>query len=484
MFARAISNEPAAAADTSRFGRSGEAGPRVDGIPPAQRVLAVSAITLALGMAFLDGAIANVALPTIARDLQVSAAGSIWVVNAYQLAVTTLVLACASLGEVVGLRLVFLSGIVVFVLASAACTTAYSLPALIIARSLQGVGAACIMSVSLALLRGIYPQRLIGRGVGISATVGPAAAAIGPTVASVILGFASWPWLFVINIPLGVLALVIAARSLPKSQPKHQNFDAMSALLNVVTFGLFVVGLDEIGAGGREAFGSVALAISLGSGFLLVRRQTTRPAPLLPVDLLKIPIFALSAGSAFCAFTAQGLAYVSLPFYFREILGESLVMTGLLMTPWPLAVAIAAPLSGRAADRYSPAILAACGLAALAVGLGSLALLPLHPRSVDVAWRMMLCGLGFGLFNAPNNRLMMVSIPQARSGGASGMVVMSRVLGQTTGATLVAVIYEILSVKGTTVALATATVAAVVGVVFSLCRRTELSRQPKATVPD
>jgi len=451
-------------------GLSEDAGRKVDGVPAGQRVWAVSAITLALGMGFLYGAIANVALPAIARQLQVNASESIWIVNAYQLAVVTSILACASLGEVIGLRRIFLSGVIIFTLASGACALSSSLPTLIVARSIQGVGASCVMSVSLALLRDIYPQRLIGRGIGVSATVGPVAAAIGPTVASAILSIASWPWLFAINVPVGVLAFVIAVRSLPEARRTTQKFDITSAALSVVAFGLFVVGLDKVGAGGGGIVGCAALTVSVSAGFLLVRRQFARLAPLLPVDLLKAPIFALSAGSSLCAFTAQGLAYVSLPFFFREILDATQVTTGLLMTPWPLAVALTAPIVGRAADRHSPAVLAVSGLVILAVGLGSLALLPLHPSGTDVAWRMALCGIGFGSFNAPNNRLMMVSTSYSRSGSASGMVVMSRVLGQTTGATLVAIIFASLSVRGTSAALFTAAVVAAIGAALSSSR--------------
>src|ERR1700733_15703705 len=153
----------------------------------------------------------------------------------------------------------------------------------------------------------------MGRGFGISATVGPIAAVIAPTVASAILSVAAWPWLFAINVPLGVLTLAAGWRSLPEGKRANRDFDRTSAVLSVVAFGLFVVGLDAVGAGGEHVGGIFALLVSLGSGFLLFRRQATRRAPLLPVDLLQTPTFPLSAGSSFCAYLAQGAAFVSLP---------------------------------------------------------------------------------------------------------------------------------------------------------------------------
>jgi DHA2 family multidrug resistance protein-like MFS transporter len=453
----------------------------VDGVPDRQRAWASSAMALALGMAFLDGTIANVGLPTIAQNLRVPPGDSVWVVSAYQLAVTISILTFASLGEIFGFRRIFLCGVAIFTTASAICSISLSLPMLVAARTLQGIGAAGILSVSLALVHEVYPRRLVGQGLGIIATVGPVAAVTGPTVAAAILAITSWPWLFAVNVPLGVFSFAVAWYSLPKGRRTDRSFDVISAALSVVTVGVFMAGLNSVGGGGGQWAGLAGLVMSLGSGFWLVRRQLTKPAPLLPVDLFRIPTFTLSAASLFCAFMAQGLAFVSLPFYFREVFGESQIATGLLMTPWGLAAGICAPVAGRAADRHSPAVLAAVGLAILAVGLGLLATLPTRTGGGNIAWRMAVCGIGFGCFNAPNNRMMMVSTPQARSGGTSGMVVMSRVLGQSMGATLVALIFASLSINGTTTALFTASASAAAG---ALLGSAHFIWQPRGTPVD
>ncbi len=423
-----------------------------------RRGWAIVAIALGLTMAVLDSAIANVALPTIARDLQVSAAASIWIVNAYQLAVTMTLLPLSSLGDIVGYRRVYQVGLAVFTIASLGCALSHSLAALTVMRVLQGFGAAGILSVNTALIRFIYPRRLLGRGVGLNATVGSISSALGPTVASGILSVAHWPWLFAVNAPVGAIGFYIAARTLPldggpNSRGAAHRFDVLSALLSAGTFGLLIMGVDGLGHGQGHATILLELMATVIFGVVLVRRQFSRSAPLLPVDLLRIPMFALSIGTSVCSFAAQGLAYVSLPFYFQDVLGRSQVETGLLMTPWPLTVALVADLAGRLSDRYSAGLLGGIGLAVMGSGFTALALLPAHPTTFDIIWRTSLCGLGFGFFNTPNNRAMISAAPRNRSGGASGMLATGRLLGQTLGAALVAVSFTLFPARGTTLTL-------------------------------
>src|SRR5581483_10076714 len=195
-----------------------------------------------------------------------------------------------------------------------------------------------------------------------------------------------------------------------------------------------------------------------------------RSAPLLPIDLLRIPLFALSVATSVCAFVAQAMALVALPFLFENTLGFDEVATGLLLTPWPLTVAVIAPFSGRLADRYPVGILSGGGLAVMAAGLLLLAFLPAHPSPADIVWRMTICGLGFGFFNTPNNRAILTTAPPARAGGASGMQATARLLGQTLGAALVALVFGLFTANDTMVSMLFAAIAAGAAAVVSFMR--------------
>src|SRR5215471_19757671 len=214
-----------------------------DGLPVPRRYWAIAAIALAITMSVLDSTIVNVALPTIARDFRATSAASIWVINAYQLAILLVLLPFASLGEIVGYRRVSQAGLVIFTLASLGCAFAPSLLALSLARVIQGIGAAGIMSVNAALVRHTYPHRYLGRAVGINAFVVASAAAIGPTIASAVLAVAHWRWLFGINVPLGALAIVIALCALPDNERAARSFNLAGAALYAGTMGLLLSGL-------------------------------------------------------------------------------------------------------------------------------------------------------------------------------------------------------------------------------------------------
>ena len=453
-----------------------------DGLPIPRRYWSVAAIWLAMTMSVLDGAIANVALPTIARELNASAASSIWIVNAYQLAITITLLPLAALGDRLGYRRVYMVGLAVFTLGSLGCALSHSLATLTAARMLQGLGAGGIMSINSALVRFTYPKKLLGRGIGLNALVISVSAAIGPTVAAAILAKASWEWLFAINVPIGVVAIAIAVRSLPVTVGSPRKFDWMSALLNAATFGFLITGAESVAREGL-ASGLSKLAIGAAAGALLTYRELRREAPLVPFDLLRIPIFGLSILTSIVSFTAQMMAYVGLPFYFQTVMGRTAVETGLLMTPWPVAVGIAAPLAGRLADRHRAGTLGGIGLTVFAIGLGLLSAIRPGASDLDIAWRMALCGLGFGFFQAPNNRAMVTTAPMHRSGAAGGALATARLLGQTAGAVTTAVFFHVAGTHAATTAMATASGLAGLAALVSLSRL-KLAPRPRPRPPD
>jgi DHA2 family multidrug resistance protein-like MFS transporter len=440
-----------------------------DGLPIPRRYWSAAAIWLALSMAVLDGAIANVALPTIAADLGASPAISVWIVNAYQLTITILLLPLAALGDRFGYRRIYIPGLALFTLGSLGCALAHSLMELIAARVFQGVGAACIMSMNAALVRATYPTKMLGRGIGYNAMVLSMSAAAGPTLAALILSVGRWPWLFLINLPIGIAAVVVAVKALPHAKGHGHRFDRVAAVLSGAMMGCTVFGAETFA---RESgvIGAMLISIGIGAGVWLVRREWGDPAPLFPVDLLKIRIFSMSIATSTVSFAAQMLAYVTLPFLFQSVMGRSAFETGLLMTPWPLALGVIAPVAGRLADRVRAGLLGGIGLAIFAVGLFALSRLDAHPSTLDIAWRMALCGIGFGLFQSPNNRTIVSSAPRNRSGAAGGMLATARLLGQTTGAVVVGVAFHLSGVRVGPSLLAASAAAALVAAGLSLLR--------------
>ena len=337
-----------------------------DGLPNPQRLLAFLTLAMAVGMSVLDGSIVNVALPTIARDLAIQPRGSIWIVNAFLLAVTDI--AAAAVGARRHDRLparlyarprALHGGLARLRALRRRCRV------LTAARAVQGLGAAGIMSVNIALVRFIYPSSKLGQGVGNVAVVVAVCSAGSPTVAAAILAVASWRWLFLINVPFGARrALVVAVRTLPDTPRSKRMLDPFSVALNALTFGLLIAGVDGLGQNREDeasrsansspaaAFGALFVAQATRAG-----RAAAAGRPSEAADLRACRSRPRSA-----SFAAQSLAIVALPFYFEDTLGRSETATGLLMTPWPLATALIAPISGRLADRFAPALLGGAGL--------------------------------------------------------------------------------------------------------------------------
>jgi DHA2 family multidrug resistance protein-like MFS transporter len=410
-------------------------------LPPAKRWLAVVVVAVGTIMAVLDGSIANTALPTIARELHTSAAQSIWVVNGFQLAVTMTILIYASLGDSRGTSFVYRLGIIVFTLGSLACALSRSLPALVASRVFQGVGAAALMAVGPALYRQIFPPQELGKALGISAVIVATSAAAGPTIGGSLLAIAPWPWLFAVNVPLGVFDTLYSLRTLPNERGTGKPLDVPSMFVSALGFGSIIYGID--GFARHDSLLTIALEIGIGlaSGLVFVRRQFRLPTPMLAVDLFANPRFALASVTSTLTYTAQGLAFVSLPFLFQSVLGRTPFESGLLLTSWPLSVALAAPIAGRLSDRYPAGVLSTAGLSVMAIGLGLYAALPPHPSTIEIVVHGTVCGIGFGFFQAPNNRELIGSAPRSKTGSAAGVLAAVRLSGQTVGAALVAIVF-------------------------------------------
>lgn len=411
----------------------------LDGLPIPKRYFAALAILTGILMGALDTSIVNVALPTISHDLGVSASAVIWVANAYHIASAATMITFAACGSVFGYKRVYVAGLVVFTITSLGCAMTQSLEILVLFRAAQGLCYAAMVSIGMGMYRRIYPANLLGSILGINALVVAVGTVAGPTVGGVVVTVLSWPWLFLINVPLGIIAIYFSWRDLPLDREVGGTFDVIGAALSTTALVAFVAAVDQAGRWPDTVI-VVLVVVSIVTGTLFYRSQRAGAAPLLPLQIFSFSRFSLAAMTSLSSFTAQGLAFVALPFLLQYTYGRTAIESALLFTPWPLTVVFAAPLAGRLADKLNATIVSTIGTVIFAAGLAATALLGDQPTIPDILWRLAVCGLGFGLFQAPNNREMLSSVPKSMTGTASGILSTARVLGQSLGAAIVAVV--------------------------------------------
>jgi DHA2 family multidrug resistance protein-like MFS transporter len=400
----------------------------------SRQALGTIAVLAAMALVVLDAGIAHVALPTIARSMHVTPALAVLIVSSYQLALVMGLLPCAQLAERLGYRRLFVGGIAVFSCASLLCSLAPSLPWLVAARFVQGLGGAAIMSLGIPLLRFALTPERFASAIGWNALVVAIGSAAGPTLGALMLSFLDWPWLFLINLPVGVLAL-LAGRTLPQVEPTRTSTDLLSIGLYAGVAALVVAAAELATAWPVISLGLGIAALPCVFGLMACERH--KKAPLVPFDLLRKRPFSLSVIASMFVFTGQSAGLVALSFYVQLGLGRSALVAGLVMTMWPLAVAGTSRAAGPLAERFGASQVCAAGAAVLALGLGAFAFWPIESSIESLAACAAVCGAGFGLFQVTNNRSMFLAAPAERSAAAGGMQGTARLMGQTTGALIV-----------------------------------------------
>lgn len=410
----------------------------IEGLPAGRRGMAALALALGLMLAVLDATMINVGLPSIAESLNESASTVVWVVNAYSLTVAMTLLPMAAIGERIGFKRLFRYGLVTFVLAALASALAPNLPALLVSRIFQGLGGSAIMCLFGALVRHIYPPSLIGRGIGLNALTVAVSSVMGPSIGSFILSIATWHWIFFFSVPMGLLTL-LGVRYLPDVAPLKSRFDWQAAMLSMSTIGLFIIGIDYLM--GATWHGLALIVVSGLIGVALVRRSSKQSAPLVPVDLFRIPAMRYALAASASTFAGQMATLVSLPFYLQITLERSQLSVGFLMAGWPAGAAVIALIAGRLSDRYSVALLCALGAGTMASGLLCVVLMPASISDVWLFVAMLVSGVGFGFFQTPNNRVLIGSAPRHRAGALGGLQATTRVFSQTFGAAVVSLVF-------------------------------------------
>jgi DHA2 family multidrug resistance protein-like MFS transporter len=454
-----------------------------EGLPKPRRYLAVAAISAGTALTIIDGGIATVALPTIARDLRVDSSAVVTVVTVYQLILTMALLPFSGLGDRIGLKTMYQYGQLLFTVATLLCFFAKSLPFLLVVRAAQALGAAAALSVSSALIRSTYPADQLGRGLGINSVVVSSSAALAPTLGGLILAIAPWPWVFASAVPFAVLSLAFG-RALPDPAPREEPFDVLGAVLCAAMFGLIIGGAETAVHGSSPVISAAIVLTGMLIGYHFVRRERGETKPILPIDLLARPVLALSAIGAYTAFIASMTLLLSTPFRLTHAYGFTAAEVGAAIAPWPVTNMIVAPLAGGLSDRYPAGLLGGIGMSISITALLLIAFMPADPSWFDIAWRMALCGAGFGTFLPPNARLIIGSAPRERAAAAGGLVSTVRLVGQTTGATLVAALLA----AGIGAGMAPPLVAAGLALVAGLCSiarlRPSIRNPPTAEAED
>jgi EmrB/QacA subfamily drug resistance transporter len=396
-------------------------------------------------MATLDGSIVNVSLPSIASAFGIGLGTVQWVVVAYLLVIGSALLPVGRLGEVLTFRRVYLAGFVSFTVASALCGAAPNAVTLVLFRALQGLGAAMLMAMGPAIIARTFPPGERGRALGTNAVSVSIGLSVGPALGGLLTQVGSWRAIFLVNVPVGLFAVLWAARVLPIEDIRRRpSFDIPGAATAAGTLLAMLLALTQGETWGWSSpaiVGLFALAVLLGSTFVALERRSS--APMFDLSLFRIRAFSAGLSSVAFAFVALSTATFLLPFLLEGGPGFDPIEVGLLLTPLPLATALVAPFAGTLSDRIGSRLPASLGVAVMTLGIGLLTQLPARFEPGDLIWRLGIVGLGQGLFMSPNSAAVLGAIPRARMGTASGTVAEMRVVGQALGIALSAAIVAI-----------------------------------------
>ncbi|RLP83945.1 DHA2 family efflux MFS transporter permease subunit [Mycetocola lacteus] len=420
-------------------------------ITPLRRLLAMIALLLCQLTATIDASIVNVALPALSRSLHAGPSETVWVTTAFLLAVACMVPMTSALGDQIGQRTLFLAGAPLFTLASLACALSPSLGWLIFFRVVQGIGSAMIIAAVIPMFRYLYPPQRIGSVMGINAMVVAIGTAAGPTLGGLILAGLDWPWLFLINVPIGIISIVLGALFLPKTRAQRGNFDARGSVLIALAIAAFLLGVNQLVDLGTIWVPGILLAIGAAFTLWFIRHERVAIRPIIPPRIWN-GVFSIAVLTAWTSFFAQGIAFVALPFLFQSEFGATPLQSALLFTPWPAVIILVAPISGRLADRIRPAVLALVGLGIYTVGLLMLAIAGPHPSILPILIATAICGLGFGTFQSPNNRDMLSSAPLELSSSASAVLNTNRTIGQSAGSGAVSMAFALFGAEAASLA--------------------------------
>jgi EmrB/QacA subfamily drug resistance transporter len=419
---------------------------------PVEKWWVMLGIGLGVLMYTIDTSIVNIALPTLVLDLRTDFATVQWVGLSYVLVVTSLVLGAARLGDLIGKKPLYLGGLIVFTVSSLICGWAPSVEILIGARALQGLGAVMISALGAAIIVEVFPHDERGKALGIIGAVVSMGIAIGPSIGGVIIDVAGWRSIFFVNLPIGILASLVVNKYLPntRSRSQERGFDLWGSLAISVVLICFALGMTE---GQKQGFASslplgLLFTAAIGLvGFIFLESRVAQP--MLDLSLFRSQIFSLSLLTGWLVFMALGGSSLLIPFFLQLVLHYPIAHIGLLMAITPIIGGLVSPLAGNLTDRFGPRSIMLFGLVLMAIGCFAVSTLDGQMQDADYLVRVIPLGLGWGMFQSPNNTAILSAVPPERLGIASGLLSLTRTLGQTTGLPLFATIFATSALAGT-----------------------------------
>lgn len=406
-------------------------------LPAKRRIIAIIVTLIGSWMLMVDASIASVVLPTIAREMNVANSSVVIVVTVYQLILAMTVMSMAALGERFGHRRLYQAGFVLHIIGAVLSFFADSLYLLVATRALQSLGAAAASSMTVALLRDIYPVRRLGAGLGLNTVANATGSALGPVFGGFLLSIGNWHWVFAAIAPFS-LTLLVLSRALPEPTLREHAFDVKGALLCALTFGCIVGGLEGLIHSENRLLPLTIVLSGAALAYFFVRHERGESNPVLPIDLLTMRPIALSTIACFCATLASIMLMLFMPFRLQNGYGFGPAELGGLLSLYAVGSLCTAPAAGLLADRVSVALLSIISMVLASVALAFAAFLPEHPSYFDIGWRIWFCGASFGIFSSPNARLLVASAPPHRAASAGSIFTTTRMLSQAVGATLIA----------------------------------------------
>ncbi len=395
----------------------------------------MAAVSMGVFLATIDGSIVNVALPTLVRELDTNFATVQWVVLAYLLTLSTLMLGMGRLGDMVGKKPVYTTGFVVFTIGSVLCGIAPNVYWLIAFRVLQAIGGAMVFALGMAIVTEAFPPQERGKALGYIGTVVSIGIVVGPTLGGILIDAFSWHWIFLVNLPVGIVGTWMVIKFVPNFKPTgKQKFDYAGAVTLFV--GLFALLLaltwgQQLGFSDPRILALFAISIVFIAIFIAIERRSAQP--MIDLALFKNNLFSINLITGFITFISIAGSIILLPFYLENVLGYSTQQVGLLLAVVPIVLGIVAPISGTMSDKFGTRPITVIGLVLLLLGYYAMSTLDTQTSAVGYILRLLPIGLGMGVFQSPNNSAIMGAVPRQRLGIASGLLSVTRTLGQTTG---------------------------------------------------